>query len=186
MVLIAGLGRVVSGKIVFEKEAGEGAGAPYLNPGRRAVDTAQFSRRRDTHTSEKRAQGNFNIFRELGNHSFPVQPKHPHPHEREILWQHAHSGKENIQGIGQCEFDLLDPYLGNVARLSPFDIDRTGENVRARPAIVIWVWIWRRDALILLLATPACSSISGAAIIAEVISTTSPERMRRTGLVAAS
>ena len=53
-------------------------------------------------------------------------------------------------------------------------------------APVTWLWMSRSDCLIWLLPSPASSSISGLAIMDVVISTRSPERMRRTGGVAAS
>src|SRR6202034_3800198 len=92
--------------------------------------------RRYSHAPEKRPQRNFNAVAELRDHSFLVQRNHFYPLVRKILGQEAAPRGENIQRVRNRQTNFLNSDLQHVARLSPFDVDWSGQHMRRWAAIL--------------------------------------------------
>ena len=89
--------------------------------------------RRVAHAAEKRMQRNVDARSEMRDAFLLVERNDFHFRVRKIVGEVAASRAERVVGVGNRQLDFLDADFEHVARLRVFDVDRSGENVPARP-----------------------------------------------------
>ena len=103
--------------------------------GRGGVIAADVGRRRDTHAAEEGMQRHLYARREMRDHTLAIEGDDLHPRVGEILAEDAQAVTKAVVGVRDRQIDAVDMDFQRVAGFGAVDIDGTGQDVAAGPAV---------------------------------------------------
>src|SRR5262249_502464 len=108
-----------------------------MDTGRTTADPAQRNIRSDTHRTEERLIDRHNdTARDLRRLGLAVDRDYPTPKPGDLVGQRAGIGPLAIESPVEREVDLQNAHFEHVTRHRALDLDRSGEHMRPRAAVL--------------------------------------------------
>src|SRR5215831_6412796 len=108
-----------------------------MDTGRTTADPAQRNIRSDTHRTEERLIDRHNdTARDLRRLALAIDWDDPTPERGELVGQRAGIGPLAIESPVEREVDLQNAHFEHVTRHRALDLDRSGEHMRPRAAVL--------------------------------------------------